>query len=451
MAKHLITRMKMIGYKLHVILLILLFSLPCIAQTENNWPHWRGPDHNGIIQAEGVPLTWSQSENIIWKTKLPSWSAATPIIWENIIFITSPSKSDEALERTKRGPQDPGGSDLLLLAISKSDGKLLWQQVLDTENELHRKQNDATPSPVTDGTHVWVVTGTGIVTALDLDGNKIWKRDLQEEYGDFGQNWGYGSSPLLYDGNLIIEILHGYNTDDPSYILSLDGFTGKKLWYVERPTDAIKESPDAYTTPLILNYQGETQIVITGGDYVTAHNPKTGKEIWRAGGLNPKNSEYWRMVGSAITKNGIIYVPTRKKPLFAFKAGGKGDVTDSHFLWMWNETGAPDVPSPICDGKHLYMVADNGKITCLDAKSGALVYGPESFTKGIVSASPILVDSKIYAINENGVTSVIKAGNEFELLTTNELDGTYTLSSPAVSGNQIFIRTATHLYCIGKR
>lgn len=432
-------------------LTLIIFYASGYSQTQQNWPHWRGPNHDGTVNATNLPLTWSESQNIVWKTVLPSWSAATPIIWEKMIFITSPSRSDEPLERTKKGPQDPGGSKLFLLAISKPNGKILWKYTLDTKNELHRKQNDATPSPVTDGKHVWVVTGTGVVTALDMKGKLIWRKDLQEEYGEFGQNWGYGSSPLLYEGNLYIEVLHGYNTDDPSYIISLDGLTGKNLWRVERPTDAIKESPDAYTTPLLLNEQGKTQIVITGGDYVTGHDPKTGKEIWRAGGLNPKNSEYWRMVGSPVTKNGIIYVPTRKKPLFAFKVGGSGDVTTSHLLWKWEETGAPDVPSPLCDDKYLYMIADNGKITCLDAKSGELIYGPESFTKGIVSASPILVDGKIYVINEHGVTSILKAGPQFDLLATNELDGSYTLSSPAVSGSRLYIRTALYLYCIGEK
>ncbi len=439
-------------FKLNTLLFLILFVLSnqLLSQSQENWPHWRGPNHNGIIETSRLPLTWSKSKNIVWKTKLPSWSAATPIIWKDIVFITSPSRSDEPLETTKKGPQDPGGSELRLLAISKKDGKIVWEKTLDTKNELHRKQNDATPSPVTDGKHIWVVTGTGIVTAFDMKGKQIWLRDLQREYGEFGQNWGYGSSPLLYKGNLIIEVLHGYNTDDPSYIISLEASTGKNNWRQERPTDAIKESPDAYTTPLLLTYQGETQIVITGGDYVTGHDPQTGKELWRAGGLNPKNSEYWRMVGSAVTKNGIIYVPTRKKPLFAFQAGGKGDITSSHLLWKWDANGAPDVPSPICDGNYLYMVADNGKITCLEAKTGKLIYGPESITKGIVSASPVLADGKIYILNENGVTTVVKAGKNFELLATNELDGSYTLSSPALSGNQIFIRTATHLYCIGE-
>jgi outer membrane protein assembly factor BamB len=433
-----------------LIFILVFFLKPFLSMAQINWPHWRGPNYNGIVEASDLPVTWDNSKNIQWKIRLPSWSAATPITWEKMIFVMSPSSSDEALEQSGRGPTDPGGTDILLLAISKSNGKILWEQKLDGKNELHRKQNDTTPSPVTDGKYIWVVTGTGIVSALDMTGKIIWKRNLQEEYGQFGQNWGYGSSPLLYQGKLYIQVLHGYKTDDPSYILSINGNDGKILWRHERHTDAVKESPDAYTTPLLLNYAGEKQIIISGGNYVTAHELASGKEIWRGGGLNPKNSEYWRMVGSAVASNGLIYVPTRKKPLVVFKAGGKGDITNTHFMWKWDKQGAPDVPSPICDGKYLYMIADNGKITCLEARSGDLIYGPRSFTKGIVSASPILAAGKIYAINENGVTTVLKAGPEFEVLATNELDGSYTLSSPAIAGNQIIIRTATHLYCIGE-
>ncbi len=432
-----------------VLCLVMLISIG-YAQDQQNWPHWRGPNHNGISEATNLPVSWSSTENILWKTKLPWWGAATPIIWGDKIFVITPSTANSEAEGddNERAAHDPGGSDLLLLAISKANGKIIWQQTLDNKNQLHRKSNDASPSPVTDGKHVWVVTGTGVTTAFDMNGNRIWKRDLQKDYGKFGQNWGYGSSPLLYNGSLIIEVLHGTHTDDPSYIVSLDAISGKTNWYQERPTDAVKESPDAYTTPLLLNYNDKTEIIISGGDYVTGHDPLTGKEIWRAAGMNPNGRGNYRVVGSAITMNGIIYVPTRKKPLLALRAGGTGDITESHLLWKWEGSGAPDVPSPLCDGKYFYMVDDKSRITCLDAKSGSLVWGPNSTTGGIVSTSPILAEGKIYIINEEGKTAIVKSGKTFELLTTNELDGSYTLSSPAVSGSRLYIRTALYLYCI---
>jgi outer membrane protein assembly factor BamB len=240
-------------------------------------------------------------------------------------------------------------------------------------------------------------------------------------------------------------------TDDPSYILSINTLDGKTQWYQERPTDAEDESPDAYTTPLLMNYQGKLEIVVTGGDYVTGHDVKTGKEIWRAAGLNPHHRGNYRIVSSAITCDGIIYAPSRKRPLLALKAGGTGDVTNSHLLWKWDESGAPDVPSPLCDGEYFYMVDDVSKITCLDAKKGTLIWGPNKTTGGIVSASPILAEGKIYIINEEGKTAVVQTGKEFKLLAENELDESYTLSSPAVSDSRLYIRTAYYVYCIENR
>lgn len=444
---------------------ILIAAVLGVSLAEDNWPHWRGPLHNGISDATNLPINWSLTEHIVWKTELPSWSAATPIIWGNRIFITSPSKAEPKPEpkpveqpaqkeqtqgrsRAQRPSRDPGGSKLFLFCISKTDGKVLWQRELDNKNQVHNKQNDSTPSPVTDGQNVWVVTGTGKVFCFDMDGQPVWNKDLQKDYGPFGHNWGYGSSPLLHDGSLFVEVLHGMRTDDPSYIVSYEAKSGKVQWRQERPTDAERESPDAYTTPVVLKNQGQTQIVISGGDYVTGHDFKTGEEIWRAAGLNPLKRSNYRIVPTPIIVDGIIYAPTRKTPLLALKVGGTGDITESHLVWRYEGSAAPDVPSPVSDGIYFYMVDDRGLVTCLDAKTGTVIWGPEATTEGIVSASPILTDGKLYIINENGVTSIVSVGKEFKLLATNELDGTYTLASPAVSGSQLFIRTSTHLYCI---
>ena len=442
---------------LYVITIILAAVLGAgVLGAQENWPHWRGLLHNGTSEAVGLPMKWSLTENIKWKTPLPSWSAGTPIIWGERIFITSPSKAEAGTaaagggQARRAGSLDPGGSKLLLLCISKRDGKILWERDLDDRNEMHRKQNDSTPSPVTDGRHVFTVTGTGKVAAFDMDGKRVWQADLQREYGPFGHNWGYGSSPLLHDGSLYVEVLHGMKTDDPSYIVAFEAATGKVRWRHERPTDAERESPDAYTTPVVLEESGSTQIVISGGDYVTGHDPETGEEIWRAGGLNPLRRSNYRIVGTPIVLEGIIYAPTRNKPLLALKTGGKGDITSSHLVWKYDGSGTADVPSPSSDGKYLYIVDDRGLVTCLDAKKGTLIWGPESTTEGIVSASPVLTGGKLYILNENAVTSIVSVGPEFKLLATNELDGTYTLASPAVSGSRLYIRTSTHLYCIGE-
>lgn len=446
-----------------VLTLTMLISIKvCETRAQDNWPQWRGPAQNGVSSAKNLPTTWSATENIVWKTPLPAWSGGTPIIWGDRIFVTSPSKAEPAAKmppkesqqetrgrRRSRGQaRNPGGDTLLLICLSKKDGRILWQRDLDKGNRLHRKQNNSSPSPVTDGRHVWVVTGTGAVTAFDMDGKQLWQRNLQEDYGRFGLNWGYASSPLLYNSKLFIQVLQGYRTDDPSYVVAFDALSGKELWRQERPTDALAESPDAYTTPALLQHDSQSQIVITGGDYVTGHDPESGTEIWRAGGLNPQKRRNYRIVASPMVVDGIVYAPTRRKPLLALRAGGKGDVSTSHLAWKWAGEAATDVPTPVCDGKHFYMVDDRGRVICLDAKTGEVVWGPQRTVQGIVSASPLLADGKLYIINEQAVSTVLAAGGEFKLLATNELDGSYTLSSPIASGSQLFLRTATHLYCI---
>jgi outer membrane protein assembly factor BamB len=436
--------------------------LICALQAQENWPQWRGPALNGISSSKDLPTTWSNTENIVWKTPLPSWSAGTPAIWGDRIFVTSPSKTentqpapppepeDEGRRRRGGDGRDPGGQKLLLLCLSKRDGTILWQQQLDEGNELFRKQNNSSPSPVTDGKHVWVVTGNGTVVALTPEGRKVWQKNLQEEYGEFGLGWGYGSSPLLYDGKLIIEVLHGRRTDDPSYLVAFEGATGKVIWRVERPTDAVDESPDAYTTPTLFQYNGQMQIVVSGGDYVTGHDPDTGRELWRTAGLNPQKDRNYRIIASPITTENMIYAPTRKKPLLALRAEDGGEVPEISLAWKWEGPAGTDVPTPICDGKYFYMVDDRGLVVCLKAGSGEVVWGPERTAQGNVSASPLLADGKIYITNEQAVTTVLAAGDKFEVKATNELDGSYTLASPAVSGSQLFVRTESHLYCIGK-
>ncbi len=429
----------MVGQIARVVCILALFPHGIHA---DNWPQWRGPQQNGVSSARNLPVSWNLEKNIIWKTELPSWSGSTPVIWKDRIFLTSPSPAQRPEER------EPGGPEIFVLCLSKLDGSERWRYKLDEGNELWRKHNNTSPSPVTDGAHVWVVTGNGVVTCLGMDGKAVWTRSLQKDYGDFGLNFGYASSPILYDNKLILQVLHGMRTDDPSYIVALDAGNGKEVWREARATDAVWESPDSYTTPALLKQGGKTQIVITGGDCVTGHDPETGREIWRAEGLNPERRGNYRIVASPVVVGEMIYAPTRRRPLLALAAGGTGDISDN-VVWKWEGAGAPDVPTPACDGKYFYMVDDRGLATCLDAKTGAVVWGAERTAQGVVSASPHLADGKLFLLNEYAVTTVLAAGPKFEVLATNELDGTYTLSSPVSSGSQLFIRTATHLYCIG--
>lgn len=441
------------------VVVCLSLAARLLAADTENWPQWRGPNLDGTSAATGLPTKWSTTENVRWRTDLPSWSGATPIIWGDRIFVMSPSKlkgNDKAPTvdgKIMAGPRMPEGRELFILCLSKQDGSILWQKELGSGNVHYGKQNMTSPSPVTDGKHVWVLLGTGMFFCLDMDGREIWKFDIQKDSGKFGLNWGFASSPLLWDNMLIIPVLHGWDTDDPSYLLAYDPRTGKLIWKVERPTDAVKEGPDSYITPMPMRYgDGHVEILISGGDCVTGHDPKTGRELWRCWGLNPKKDPYYRTVSSPMHVGDVVIASTKRNPIIGVRGGGKGDVTETHLLW--SNSVAPDVPTPVTDGKHLYVVHDDGTMSCLNPQTGERYYERQRLPRGTYSASPLLADGRIYVTSENATTAVVALGPEFKILHTNELKNElkeeYTLSSIAVSGKQLFIRTASALYCIGR-
>ncbi|MBI3207650.1 MAG: PQQ-like beta-propeller repeat protein [Candidatus Solibacter usitatus] len=411
------------------LLALAMLTLPIAAE---NWPQWRGAELSGRSRETGLPLKWSETQNITWKLPLPMWSGSTPAIWGELIFLNV--AEDE--------------NNLSFWCVNRNGPKVLWKRSMGGGNYKARKQNMSSPSPVTDGKNVWSVTGTGILKGFDFSGNEIWSRDIQKDYGKFGLNHGYASSPLLYEDSLYVQVLHGMHTSDPSYLLRIDKKTGKTLWRVERPSPAIRESPDSYTTPALAQVGNRKELVITGGDVITGHDLATGKELWRGAGFNLQNNPAYRIIASPLVLGDIVVAPTRVRPMIAYRAGGSGDITQSRRLWSTNN--GPDVPTPVSDGKLLWTVNDRGIYYCLDFLTGKEIWGPERIRGGTYSASPLLADGKIYVTSEDGVTTVIKASEKFEVLAENVIDD-YTLSSIAVSDGQLFLRTAKALYCIGPR
>jgi outer membrane protein assembly factor BamB len=453
----------------------------------SDWPSWRGPSNNGVSSETGLPTKWSAScadapaaepapaeppaadpaagqrgrgrrgggregrpitqfscnkldtDNVAWKIPLPAYSGSTPIISGDTIFLNVATGANTGV--------------LELWALDRRTQKVLWKRGLADTNHMERKQNMSSPSPVTDGKRVWVMTGVGSLKAFDFSGKELWSRQIQEDYGKFGLNWGYASSPLLKGNALYVQVLHGMKTDDPSYVLKIDAATGKTIWRVERLTEAVSESPDSYTTPAWVEANGRAELIITGGDVVSGHDPATGAEYWRADVLNPQRGRNYRIVASPTVVGDLIIAPTRNNPLVAIRAGGKGDVAASHVAWTFAQ--GPDVPTPVSDGKLLYIVRDSGVAFALDVKTGETVYGPERLPSGTYSASPILADGKIYVTTEEeGITTVYRAGPKFEILSSNKLAGDcspYCLSTVAVSDGQLFIRTASFLWAIGER
>ena len=409
-----------------------LIATLCLAplSAADDWPQWRGPELRGTSGEKGLPLRWSTEEGIAWKLALPSGSGSTPIVVGDHVYLNVAD-----------------GDTVFLWCVDRKTGVIAWKRPLGpSAGHAHRKHNMSTPSPVTGGGRVFAMTGTGVLKGFLADGRELWSRDLQKEYGAFGLNWGYGSSPLLFLGALYVPVLQGMRTDDPSYLLAVDAATGKNRFRVERPTAAQQESPDAYTTPTLARRGEAAEIVLTGGDVVTGHDPATGREKWRARGLNPTNDPNFRIVASPVAAGDIVVAPTRVKPMLVLRAFGAGDVTKSALLWSFDR--GPDVPTPATDGTLLYVVTDNGVLSCLDLATGKVHYGPQRLRVGTYSSSPLLADGKLYVTNEEGLTSVVKAGTTFELLAENPLDD-FTVSSPAAAGGQLFIRTKGHLYVIG--
>ena len=471
-----------------LVLISLLTLLASDALVAGNWPHWRGPSRNGVSTDTGLPVSWGatclseaptpspppppsapagpggfgrggrgrggfgegrpltplgcsefETTNVAWRLPLPAYSGSTPIIWGDMIFLNVATGANSGM--------------LELWAVDRRKQSVAWKRPLADTNHMERKQNMSSPSPVTDGRHVWVMTGVGVLKAFDFAGKEIWSRNIQNDYGKFGLNWGYASSPLLHGGALYVQVLHGMKTDDPSYVLKIDPMTGKTMWRVERHTDAVFESPDSYTTPAWIEANGRAELIITGGDVVSGHDPQTGREYWRADVLNPNRNNSYRIVASPFVVGGLVIAPTRNNPLVAVRPGGNGDVARSHIAWSFAQ--GPDVPTPVSDGKLLYIVRDNGVVFALDVQTGTTVYGPVRLPPGTYSASPVLADGKIYVTTEEeGITTVFKAGPTFEILSRNSLLGDcspYCLSSVAVSEGQLFIRTASFLWAIGER
>lgn len=422
-----------------------LFSVMCVlvlagaALSADNWPNWRGPTLNGVSAETGLPSTWSATENIAWKLPVPAFSGSTPIIWGDRVFMNVATARDTG--------------DLELWAIDRNKKDVVWKRNVAAGNNFQRKQNMSTPSPVTDGKRVWIMTGVGVLKSFDFGGKELWSRDIQKDYGAFGLNWGYASSPLLLDNMLYVQVLHGMKTDDPSYILKIDADSGKTLWRQERITDAPRESPDSYTTPTHVRVGNRTELIITGGDVVTGHDLATGKELWRANVLNPGRSTSYRIVASPLIVDGLVIAPSRNNPLVAIRPGGTGEVAGTHVVWSFNR--GPDVPTPVSDGKYLYIVNDGGVTYCLDVKTGEVVYGPERLPNDIYTSSPTLADGKIYVTGEKtGITTVYKQGPKFEIVASNTLGDpcdAYCHSSVAVSQGQLFLRVSQNLWVIGER
>jgi outer membrane protein assembly factor BamB len=428
--------------------LALLFLT--IAARAENWAQWRGPAFNGTSPEKNLPAAIAE-KNIKWQTPLPGFSGATPAIWGGTIFATSPDEN----------------KDLLLFCLDRKDGKVRWKKTVATGGDITKgRGNMASPSPITDGKAVYALFGTGDFAAYDFQGNQLWARNLGTDYGKLSINWIYGSSPLLYGGKLYVIVLQrspapedypglaGHGGERESFLLAVDPATGKTLWKHLRPSTATLESMETYATPVPFQAGGKTQILIAGGDCLTAHDAETGAEVWRGYGINRDNGGFKRLVATPVTDGKIALVCGPKQELaIAFRTDMSGDITASGIAWTFDEKQTPDVCTPIySDGRFYLLNGDKQILTCLGAKNGAKIWQGSLGHRETVRSSPTLADGKIYTLSEKGTLVICDASpSAFKVLSTYQFPNAEpTRSTVAVSDGQLFVRTATALYCVGK-
>lgn len=418
--------------------LSLALYLSGVSHAEN-WPQWRGAKLDGISHEKNLPTKWSKQEGIAWRLALPGPAGATPVVWDDRIYLTSSE-----------------GEDLVVMCVG-TDGKLLWKNALATGNKDVRSDegNSASPSPVTDGKHVWAMMTTGDLACYTKDGQEVWKTNLQDRYGEFHIQFGMTSSPLLDGDRLYLQLIHGEmrGTKQEAKVVCLDAATGKEVWAVERISDGTFENKHSYASPVLYRDADQAFLLTHGNDYIVAHDLKDGREIWRCGDLNPKGNyePTLRFVASPLAVPGYIVVPTAKnRGVVCLKPGGAGDITDDAKLTHWKrDNNTPDVPSPLLVDGLVYLCRENGNMMCLDAKTGEEHYIDQPTTRDRHRASPVYADGHIYTAARKGVVTVLKAGPKFEIVAQNDL-GESISASPAISNGRIYIRTFDALYSIGK-
>jgi outer membrane protein assembly factor BamB len=402
------------------VLLVLVALLPALVRAQGPnapWPGFRGPGGQGHSTETGLPIEWSETQNVVWKVPVAGSGWSSPVVADGRVWLTSAIRDR--------------GTSLRALAFDVRDGReLVNVEVfrIGATTLLNQKNSFASPTPIVDGDRVYVHFGADGTAGVSAAGQVIWKTRLP-----YASQHGNGGSPALYD-NLLIVSCDGADT---AFVAALDAGTGKIRWQRDRryPWD------QAYTTPLVIRVGEQDQVISIGAHRTGAYDPRDGREIWRVeypGGFSN--------VPSPVYGHGLVYIATgfQQPSLLAVRADGRGDVTRTHVAWRLDR-GVPNTPSPLLVCDELYLVSDLGIATAVDARTGETLW--QARLSGNYSASPVFADGRIYVQNEDGLTTVVAPGRTFQKLATNTLDGR-TLASMAVANGSFYIRSDTHLYRI---
>ncbi|MCX6893075.1 MAG: PQQ-like beta-propeller repeat protein [Verrucomicrobia bacterium] len=441
-----------------------------------NWPQWRGPLQTGVAPEANPPATWSETNNLKWKVKIPGSSYATPVIWENRVFIQTaiptgkkveakpaeageqppPPRADAGGESSRKGPDGPGGRkgrggfgggakptevyQFVVLCLDRQTGKVLWQQIAREEvpHEGYRQGEGsfASTSGLTDGKRLYAYFGSRGIHCYDLDGKPVWSQDLGKMR--MANGFGEGSSPAIYQDTLILN----RDNEDNSFIIALDKNTGKTLW--KKP----REERTSWSTPLIIERDGKAQAVVTATGKIRSYDVASGDVLWECGGLTRN------VIPCPVADAGMVYCMSgfQGNACMAIRLGRTGDLTGGDAIAWTHNKSTPYVPSPLLyNGKLYFFANNNGVLTCLDTKSGEAVFDAQKLEDlAGVYASPLGAGGRVYLAGRNGVTVVLKQSDKLEVLASNRLDEKFD-ASPVAVGKELFLRGREYLYCITEK
>jgi outer membrane protein assembly factor BamB len=444
--------MKAVSIPLCLTFAVLLSGASLPDDLDRNWPTWRGPHATGVSPKGNPPIEWSETKNVRWKTEIPGKGSASPIVWGDKVFVltaiptekrdpakASPAPAEAAPQRGPRGPQPEFIQQFAIFAVSRKDGKILWQKVLREElphEGTHPTGTWASPSAVTDGELVWAFFGSRGLYCLDMKGNLKWEKDL----GDMRirNGFGEGSSPALYADRLIIKWDH----EAGSFLVALDKKTGRELWRTPR------EEATSWSTPLVVVHEGKPQVVTSATSRVRGYDFSTGALLWEGPGLTPN------AIPSPVAGDGIVYLTSgyRGNALLAIRlAAAKGDLAGTEAIVWKYDRDTPYVPSPLLYGEELYILkSNNGILSAFNAKTGEPFYTQQRI-EGVpnVYASPVGAGGRVYVAGREGAVAVLERGREFKVLAVNTLEDGFD-ASPAVVDNEIYLRGRKFLYCISE-
>lgn len=421
-------------------------SAPPAAAGEADWPQWRGPEATGHHPESDPPTEWSEEKNVLWKVEVPGRGHASPIVWDGRVFVLSavpaeakPAEPEEPAEGSRRRGIEPTTQRFEVLALSREDGSVDWRHSaieMTPPTGTHPDGTWASASPVTDGEVLAAHFGSAGLFVYDLGGKLLWQKDL----GDMQtrNSFGEGSSPAIHGDTMVVVWDH----EGDSFIVALDKKTGEERWR------AARDEPTSWATPIVVEAGGRPQVVVPATGASRAYDLASGEVVWQLGGMT------MNVVPSPVYGNGMVYLMSgfRGNALQAVKvAGAKGDLADSEAVVWTHDRHTSYVPSPLLYGDKLYFLKSNSAIlSCLDAGTGEIHY-TEKRIEGLdnVYSSIVGAGGRIYVTGREGTTVVLRHGPEYEVLATNTLDDGFD-ASPAIAGDEIYLRGRTHLYRIGE-